>query len=498
MTTAFPLAIDSFPDPTGQNLNTPGYVLSTLITNIGDAVEALETRAKLNCVMPQDRAMTSSQRAVAGNGLSKPLSDFYANLAAAQGDYSFVTSLTQTLDWALMKSAYNVVATGAGGIIFIPPGYDFVARHALTVAFPGVWIVSWGEVTGKLTVLNDIAEDFLVFDAVVGPPSGVDKVEVRRAAGGTVSTDGISVRNSNGVQLRRHWVNGFRNNIEFYRSGDCSAKDGYSELGAEANYLIEESDSVHLEGRSFEAIQAGVRFKNKRTTVTHTTTRQGQCHIAVDDIGSLTGLEIDNYIDVVGRFSSSSPGTGGDVTDYGVDINNSTDIDLDMNVNHPRLRGYRVRGTSDEVDLRGAVNGVGDYASVPAEAIWGGHIAQTCGRVDSDVKVNRSQGGGTYNGGRGKVTGSVKEYALANNALQGLYGIENDPGADATKRQIVMGTDVRNTAARGTPYRLTTAASAASVRYLGCTHYNEAATAFSNASGVTPPQRACSWTADTG
>lgn len=48
--------------------------------------------------------------ATLGDGTTQPLSDFYANLAAAQVDFSFVTALTQETDWAcLTKMVYEAL-----------------------------------------------------------------------------------------------------------------------------------------------------------------------------------------------------------------------------------------------------------------------------------------------------------------------------------------------------------------------------------------------------
>lgn len=60
-------------------------------------------------------AANAAQRAVLGNGLSKPLSSFYPSLAAAQADYADATSLTQELDWAVIQTGltagYSILVT---------------------------------------------------------------------------------------------------------------------------------------------------------------------------------------------------------------------------------------------------------------------------------------------------------------------------------------------------------------------------------------------------
>jgi hypothetical protein len=56
-----------------------------------------------------------------GDGGTHPLSERYATLAAAQAVYPFVTSLTQTIDWAAIQAATNTISSGRG-TVYIPKG----------------------------------------------------------------------------------------------------------------------------------------------------------------------------------------------------------------------------------------------------------------------------------------------------------------------------------------------------------------------------------------
>lgn len=56
-----------------------------------------------------------------GDGVGHPLSERYATLAQAQAVYPFVTSLTQTIDYAAIQAALNAVFSRGGGDVFIPP-----------------------------------------------------------------------------------------------------------------------------------------------------------------------------------------------------------------------------------------------------------------------------------------------------------------------------------------------------------------------------------------
>nr|WP_252491641.1 phage head-binding domain-containing protein [Escherichia coli] len=54
--------------------------------------------------------VTPEQFGAIGDGIAHPLSERYATLAAAQAVYPFVTSLTQTIDWAACQAAENYAA----------------------------------------------------------------------------------------------------------------------------------------------------------------------------------------------------------------------------------------------------------------------------------------------------------------------------------------------------------------------------------------------------
>lgn len=55
-----------------------------------------------------------------GDGNNHPLSERYSTLAEAQAVYPFITSLTQTIDFAATQAALNAVFTRGGGAVFIP------------------------------------------------------------------------------------------------------------------------------------------------------------------------------------------------------------------------------------------------------------------------------------------------------------------------------------------------------------------------------------------
>lgn len=75
---------------------------------------ALPTGAELVGVQPQGNLsqviqfVSPEQFGAIGDGTVHPLSERYATLAAAQAVYPFVTSLTQTIDWAACQLAENL------------------------------------------------------------------------------------------------------------------------------------------------------------------------------------------------------------------------------------------------------------------------------------------------------------------------------------------------------------------------------------------------------
>lgn len=73
-------------------------------------------------------------RGAIGDGTYHPLSErFGTSLAAAQAEYPFVTSLTQSIDWAACQKALN-----AGGVVdFSGRQRNYVISDQLTVTLPG-------------------------------------------------------------------------------------------------------------------------------------------------------------------------------------------------------------------------------------------------------------------------------------------------------------------------------------------------------------------------
>lgn len=55
-----------------------------------------------------------------GDGVAHPLSERFSTLADAQAVYPFVTSLTQTIDWAAIQAALNAAKSRGAGTVYIP------------------------------------------------------------------------------------------------------------------------------------------------------------------------------------------------------------------------------------------------------------------------------------------------------------------------------------------------------------------------------------------
>lgn len=81
-----------------------------------------------------------------GNGTYSPLSSRYATLAAAQADYPFVTSLTQSVDWAGIQAALNAMQP-RGGRVHVPAG-----RYVIT---DSIGIPSYVSIEGDSSVGTD-------------------------------------------------------------------------------------------------------------------------------------------------------------------------------------------------------------------------------------------------------------------------------------------------------------------------------------------------------
>ena len=92
-----------------------------------------------------------------GDGNSHPLSTRYATLAAAQAVYSFVTSLTQEIDWAAWQAAANHVGSGS---ITCPDGnYLFSDTLDLTSSSvldrSGISFIAFGGRRGGVTITGN-------------------------------------------------------------------------------------------------------------------------------------------------------------------------------------------------------------------------------------------------------------------------------------------------------------------------------------------------------
>ena len=74
-----------------------------------------------------------------GTGAGELLSTRYATLANARVDYPFVTSLSDTIDWAAIQAAINAMwaSPSKGGTVFIPSG-NYVVKQGIDIGNHGV------------------------------------------------------------------------------------------------------------------------------------------------------------------------------------------------------------------------------------------------------------------------------------------------------------------------------------------------------------------------
>ncbi|HEV2122954.1 MAG TPA: hypothetical protein VGW38_09290 [Chloroflexota bacterium] len=88
--------------PQGQILRGPGNAPPLPVEEITDFVS--------------QSAKTGAQRKVFGDGQSKPLSNYYGTLGAAQAAYPHAKALTDELDWAIAQAAAD---TGYGRLLYV-------------------------------------------------------------------------------------------------------------------------------------------------------------------------------------------------------------------------------------------------------------------------------------------------------------------------------------------------------------------------------------------
>ncbi len=104
----------------GDNLILTRYNSATI--NAGNVRGPQGVQGPDGAVTIRNWAATDAQKAVVGNGVSKPLSGYYSTLAAAQAAYPHVTALTDTLDWAVIQAAINTINIETDGYLYLPPG----------------------------------------------------------------------------------------------------------------------------------------------------------------------------------------------------------------------------------------------------------------------------------------------------------------------------------------------------------------------------------------
>ena len=122
---ANPVTVDAsgnlsfYADPGYYDLLANGVTLPNVLVHVDHGAPAPAV---------EDYAVTAAQQAVLGNGVSKPLSGFYATLAAAQAAYptpagwpTIVTALTNELDRVVIQSA--LAADRTGEVVALRGGY---------------------------------------------------------------------------------------------------------------------------------------------------------------------------------------------------------------------------------------------------------------------------------------------------------------------------------------------------------------------------------------
>jgi hypothetical protein len=94
------------------------------------AIAALNERQVVNVMDPAFAPSILHTTGAIGDGELHPLSEYFANLAAAQAAYPHATALTDSRDWAAMQAAINSLAVHIGGGVYVPPpptGYRLAA-----------------------------------------------------------------------------------------------------------------------------------------------------------------------------------------------------------------------------------------------------------------------------------------------------------------------------------------------------------------------------------
>lgn len=105
---------------TGGNINTA--VTATAGVPIFLVYDGTTYRVLEGVSLPSGYGASDAQRADFGNGVSKPLSDYYSTLADAQVDYPHASALTDELDWAIAQGVIDdgdTLTIDAGKALYI-------------------------------------------------------------------------------------------------------------------------------------------------------------------------------------------------------------------------------------------------------------------------------------------------------------------------------------------------------------------------------------------
>jgi len=97
-----------------------------------------------------------------GDGGTHPLSERYASLAAAQAVYPFVTSLTQTIDWAAIQAATNTISSGRGSV-YIPRGI-YITKDEINCGSDSYDVLAYQGDAGGTYIRNYAATPMATFN----------------------------------------------------------------------------------------------------------------------------------------------------------------------------------------------------------------------------------------------------------------------------------------------------------------------------------------------
>lgn len=141
----YPNVLKYDPDQFEKKLASPADGLGDALVTVKQPLVGAIARSQHD---KNSEAISITDFGAIGDGTSHPLSEQFSTLLVAQMVYPFVTSLTQTIDWAAIQSAVNIASTNGAGLVYVPSaknnksyviGQSVIVPTYVSIYGDGIW-----------------------------------------------------------------------------------------------------------------------------------------------------------------------------------------------------------------------------------------------------------------------------------------------------------------------------------------------------------------------